>query len=329
VVEYPNETPFNDIDPAPAPRGYEGRGRPRFHALPGTSPSPASLHDDLDPGGFGPQTQPLTPELQPLTTHDEMAEALRDSRTGRIEWKSLPKPPLRSVNPRGVELPHPDVFVAKLPEGGNIRVWERRTPDVSAGAMVRRILGSGNEENWVTTIGVEVHDSEGMLTYRLTGLRGQSKFRDVVELFDQAARQQAPPPAPRPVPAPAQVASRPSTPVPAPPVPAPPLPAEPEPPVPSPVQAAPLPQTEIYTQLEAIPAMPMPMPPPPVTNMEPSYWQQERAELIEELAMWRRECMAARVALDEMRKLINGTRPKSGSRLFKRDGKEPPLTRTY
>jgi hypothetical protein len=81
--------------------------------------------------------------------------------------------------------------------------------------------------------------------------------------------------------------------------------------------------------METMPMMSMPMPPAPVTNVEASYWQQERAEMIEELAMWRRECMAARVALDEMRKLINGTRPKSGSRLFKRDRKDPPLTRTY
>ena len=316
MIEYPGDIPFNGDEPAPAPRGYEGRGR-RFQALPGASRPAQSFPEDLPANEFASAARMPVPEPPLPAPGDEMVEALSYSRAGQIVWKALPKPALRSVNPRGVELPHPDVFMAKLPGGRNVRVWQRRTPDVSAGAMVRRILGSGNDENWVTTVGVEIHDAEGMLTYRLTGLRGQPKFRDVVELFDQAAGHQSAPPAP---------------PAPAPTAPAPLARAEPEPPAPPPVPAAiPRPQPEIFTQMEAIPAMPssMPMPPPPMTKMEPSYWQQERAELIEELAMWRRECMAARVALDEMRKLINGTRPKSGSRLFKRDRKDPPLTRTY
>jgi hypothetical protein len=328
-MEYSNEIPFGESGPAPAPRGFEGRGRPRLHAIPEVN-APASRQPQYDPepleyaGDIEPRTSP--PQLH--AGQNEIAEVMDLSRAGEIQWKSHPKSAIRSVNPSGVELPHPDVFSAKLPDGRNVRVWERKTPDVTAGALVRRIFSSGTGEEWVTTVGVEIHDSGGMLTYRLTGLRGQNRFREVVELFDEAARDQTRVPASPPAVA-AVRATLPAVSAPAPP---PLLTAElaEPPPLSQPPLPAPRPLSDMPTPLESTPPMPMTMPPPPMTEMEPSYWQQERAELIEELSMWRRECLAARLALEEMRKLISVTRTKSGPRLFKKhDRNDPPLTRTY
>jgi hypothetical protein len=225
---------------------------------------------------------------------------MRMSRSGALHWKLEPKSPVPSVNASGVALPHPDVVTATLPDGRGVRVWERNTPDVSALALARMIFTAGSDERWVTAVGVEVRDADGNLISRKTGLRGQRKFDDVAELYDEAVRQSTVAPAHMQPPAVPAVAARalPATPA---------APAE---------VIAPEPQRHVAA---------MTMPAPPVPSHEPSYWQSERSELLEELAMWRRECMAARVALEEMRKLIQGSPQQAGSSRFFR--REPPLTR--